>query len=363
MALTGFEPAPTQTIVADATAFDTPLANVQDFDPIDILPAAAAEKLRLLRQRAADLHTIVPTFENVSDLNLEKIKTERELNRLLARESEGGFNLPPSDQRCLSVQRRLNKLSAELARTTELKRVRSESWSTVSLTLSNVEQWLRGGRPRGTTLEAVDTEPPKLNKDEDIVAAINRFRNRAHELKNALAKISAAPVPGSLVKARIRDQVELLSAKGAPNVRDLIARDDGRLVFPKEMFRAQVFNTPKAPAATAYGEIVDPTALIAWLLKDQMIAALDALVDEQKDDAASLSPEMRQQRAAEVSGELLAAERSLATLVWAAQSQGLSVEHYDCAPEAILSCRLATVPRALPSPASSGEHSYELAGP
>jgi hypothetical protein len=363
MAATGFEPAPTTTIVADQTEFAAPMANISDFDPADALPAICAEKLRMLRQRAADLHTLVPTFENISDLNLEKIKVERELSRLLARESDNGFNLPPSDSRVLAAQRRADKLSAELARVTEIKKTREAAWQIASRVLSEVEQWLRNGKPRGTTLEAVETEAPKLLKNENISDAIARFRSRAQELKNALAKISAAKLPSPLVKTRIREQVAALAAKGAPNVHDLIARDDGKLVFPKQMLRAQVLNTPKAPAATAYGEIVEPTALVAWLLRDRLIEALFALVDEQKDDASALSPELRQQRAAEAQGGLLAVERGEATLVWMAQAQGLSIEHRpDCAPEGILQCRLVVVPRALPSPGSSLEHAFGVVG-
>jgi hypothetical protein len=48
--LDALTPAPTTTIVSPETTFDSgPVVNVQDFDTIDILPAACAEKLRLLR--------------------------------------------------------------------------------------------------------------------------------------------------------------------------------------------------------------------------------------------------------------------------------------------------------------------------
>jgi hypothetical protein len=55
--------------------------------------------------------------------------------------------------------------------------------------------------------------------------------------------------------------------------------------------------------------------------------------------------EMRQQRVAEVMGDLLAVERDEAALVWQAQAQNLPVGHYnDCSSLAILQWRLVTAP-------------------
>jgi hypothetical protein len=54
-------------------------------------------------------------------------------------------------------------------------------------------------------------------------------------------------------------------------------------------------------------------------------------------------------------GDLLAAERDEAALVWQAQAQGLPVEHRaDISPLAILQVRLVTTPRADAAETSPG---------
>ena len=65
-----------------------------------------------------------------------------------------------------------------------------------------MEAWLRDGRPSGTLLEAVEIEPPKLLKGEDVLLdAIENRRRRARELKADLHRIRSAPMPSSLGEA------------------------------------------------------------------------------------------------------------------------------------------------------------------
>ena len=141
----GLTPAPLETTFAEQTAFDGPLVNVPSLDVIELLPAGAcADRLRALRQRAADLHMLVPEFEKLQDVNIEKIKAEGEVRRMLASPHDHGFNLQPDDHRVIAAQRRLDKLTAEAKRLTELREVRSASWAESSV-----------GRPRASSRELV----------------------------------------------------------------------------------------------------------------------------------------------------------------------------------------------------------------
>jgi hypothetical protein len=143
----------------------------------------------------------------------------------------------------------------------------------------------------------------------------------------------------------------------------LIEHDDGNIEFPRVLTRAQVHNVPKAPAAVAYTELVDPVALIAFLFSDFLIAALDREIDAEADDPSSLSSEARAKAEAETMGDLLAVERDESALLWEAQKQGLACEHRaDCSPLAILQCRLITTPHAVPSLGSSLEHAIDFVG-
>ena len=75
-------PAPTVTTIASEATFDAaPMVNVQG-DPVDLLPAAAQEKVFLLRRRADEAHRLVPEFLVLQDLNDAKIKAERTLKRV-----------------------------------------------------------------------------------------------------------------------------------------------------------------------------------------------------------------------------------------------------------------------------------------
>jgi hypothetical protein len=78
-------------------------------DPIELLPAGAADKLRALRQRSADAHAVVPNFETISEANTARLEAAARLKRLVDHPSDDGFNLPPTDQRVVEQQRRLDK--------------------------------------------------------------------------------------------------------------------------------------------------------------------------------------------------------------------------------------------------------------
>jgi hypothetical protein len=160
----------------------------------------------------------------------------------------------------------------------------------------------------------------------------------------------------------MREQAEQLAQRGAPNVSGLIEHLDGKLEFPRQLARAQVHNVPKAPAAAAYCEMIDPAALVAWLFTEKLIAALDREISSESDDNSALSVEARAKAEAEVMVDLLAVEFSEAALVWQAQSQNLPIEHRsDCAACAILQCQLITAP-ASNGQGTSPVHAITFAG-
>jgi hypothetical protein len=356
-----FEPAPTRTIVADATTFNAgPLVNVPDFDPIDTLPAACAEKLRMLRQRAADMHRVVPEFDDLQDLNIEKIKVEGEVRRLLASPHDGGFNLKVDDHKVLSAQKRLNKLVAEVKRLTELRDARSQTWRVSAGVLRAVEEFLRG-KPPGTALETVELE--EAPKREGILDGIARLRRRGRELQADLQRVRAAPLPSADAKKRMREQVQHWATRAGSNVAALVEHGDAKIEFQRELLRVQIHNI-QAPAAVGYTQALDPLALLAWLDPSALIRRLDEEIDGHADDKAALSYEVRAQREANVLSDLIAVESAEASLIWQGISQGLPCEHrVDCAPQAILGCSLVHDPaRALPSPESSLEHAFGVVG-
>ena len=91
------------------------------FDVIEALPPAAADKLRALRQRSVDAHVIIPTFEDVRQASLDRIEAENRLRQLTAHPHEGGFNLHPDNAGVLAQQKLVDKLTADLKRLQELQ--------------------------------------------------------------------------------------------------------------------------------------------------------------------------------------------------------------------------------------------------
>ena len=66
----------------------------------------------------------------------------------------------------------------------------------------------------------------------------------------------------------------------------------------------QVGGYTRSRVPLAFAEIPDTVALIAWLHRDALIAALDREIDTEADDKAALSHEARQKAEAEVMGDL-----------------------------------------------------------
>jgi hypothetical protein len=76
-----------------------------------------------------------------------------------------------------------------------------------------------------------------------------------------------------------------------------------------------------------------------------------------------LTHKERERQAAQVQADLLDIERQEAALVWHGLSQSMPVEFgADCSPQAVLQCRLVTVPAGEPNGSSPEHAGYDLVG-
>lgn len=327
-------------------------------DPIEGLPPAAAEKLRLLRDRSRDAHALCVPFSDIQEANTLKNDAERAYRRLVDHPQDGGYNIPETDRRAISAQQHIAKVTDDLRRLNERSELRALAWRAASAPLAACEDFLRHGVPGGCKLEAIETEPPPLKKGEGILDAVEARRRRVRELRADLHRIRSAPFPSSYAKQRMRAQVEALAQRGAPSVSRLVELD-GPVDFQTQSLTSEVHAERRSLAFT---ETADALALVAWLHRDALIAALDREISTESDDAASLSHEARQKAEAEVQGDLLDVERTEAALVFAAWEQGLACDaRSDISPLALLQVQLITAPRAPSGPSSPG-HSYNLIG-
>ena len=346
--VTGLTPAP-----ANPQPLDFSGTSVQPLlDVVEFLPAGIPQdRLRQLRQRANDKHAIIPEFETVRQAAMERVEAERALARLVNHPQDHGFNLPLTNARVIEATKLLEKLTADLKRLQELQQVRTAQWQAASGAKAASEAWLRDGRPHGATLEVFDAEPPRLAKGETVLNAVERVRRRGRELRADLHRIRSAPFPSNYAKSQMRAQIDALTQRGAPDVTNLIEHDRD-IIWPTLRVQSEVHAEKRG---LAFAEVPDALALVAWLHKDELIAALDREIVTEADDKAALSHEARGKAEVEVLADLLDMERQEAELVWQAQSQGLPVEHRaDCDPCAILQIKLVTAPRATAAETSPG---------
>ena len=331
-----------------------------DYDVIEALPPAAADRLRLLRQRSLDLHAIVPQFEQVREASMAKIAAQHELTRLTNHPADFGFGLKPDAAQVIAAQRTLDKATADFERLQEMQQQRASAWQVSSAALSACETLLRDGRPHGTVLEAVEVEPPKPAKGESgLLDQIEKRRRMVREARADLHRIASAPYPSSYAKAKMRSQVEALAARGAPDLSRLIELD-GPVEFQTQRVQSEVIAEQRG---LAFAQVPDTLALVAWLHRDALIKKLDEEIASEADDKAALTHQARQERSAEVMSDLLAVERDESALVWTAQAQGALIEHRpDISPLALLGVALVTAPRS-DAPGTSREHAWTVLHP
>ena len=62
--------------------FSAGMPLVPSFDVIEVLPDAAADRLRALRQHVHDLHALTVPFEDRHEASNAKLEAERQLKRL-----------------------------------------------------------------------------------------------------------------------------------------------------------------------------------------------------------------------------------------------------------------------------------------
>jgi hypothetical protein len=331
------------------------------FDVANLLPPAASERLLQLRQRAKDSHALVPRFEDVRTASMARIEAENALKRLVSHPQDFGFNLKPDDRRVIEAQKLVDKLTADLERLKQLQEVRAAAWQSSSRALSACEGFLKDGRPGGTAL--VDWDGPELQLlkgEKGLLDAVENRRRKVREIRADLARIAAAPFPSAYCKERLREMVDQLAQRGGPDV-TLLLEHDADVVWPTLRVQVQVFNAQ--PGAVGYAEIPDMLAIEAWRNKEALIKRLEAEIDSNSDDSASLTHKARQKREAELMGDLRAAEYEEAALVWRGQSEGLPCEHRaDCDPCAILQIRMITTAATNGQEPSSWMHAWNIRG-
>jgi len=357
---TNFTPAPTAFSTAEPEPFSLGMPVQPTFDLIEVLPVSAAGRLRALRQRASDAHALVPGFEEQSEANTARLLAEQRLKRLTDPAHSGGFALAETDARVTAQRRTVDKLTDDAKRLSERSELRAKAWREAGAALQNAESWLREGKPHGVVLEDFEGPEPKLLRGESgLLDAIENRRRRVRELRADLHRIESAPYPSTYCKQQARAQIERLAQRGEVSV-GLLVEHDREIIWPTVRLQSTVYG---APGAVAFAEgVPDTLALLAFLLKPTLIAALDRLIDQEADDKSALDGPERERRTAEVEADLLDIERQEASLCWSAMEKNLPCEFRgDINPVALLGLRLIARPHAV-SAGTSPEWATDFIG-
>jgi hypothetical protein len=186
-------------------------------DPISWLPEGAADRLRTLRDRCADLNRLIPTAETRLAAGAARVEAERRVARLLGHHSgaDGGFELKPGDPGVIQAEKELEELTAAKMRVEQRHETRAAAYRSASGVLSACEAFLRNGPG---PLADYKGEEPKLGKGETVLDAIERLRRRGRELRASLHAIRSAPHPSTHARAQMRQQIAELAARGRPSV-------------------------------------------------------------------------------------------------------------------------------------------------
>lgn len=233
----------------------------------------------------------------------------------------------------------LDAAQAEFERVETIRGARAHTSGQLRALLDRIDAYLATIRDGAPPLEpyAGDTKPGK-KAGEEIVQAVDRVRKEIAGIQAELAAVKAAPHPAADVKRRVREEIDQLVQRGRPSVYEALEYGEPvkfaecMQTFPLE--GAAQGPTPARIHGLAGGMLPDALALVAWLHRDTLLAALEREIDEVADDKAALSDSDRTTKLAALRKTLLQLERSDCALI--KLSHGALAYRVDSDPRAVL---------------------------
>jgi hypothetical protein len=279
------------------------IAGQRNFDSADRLPPRARLTLLRLRDDVSDARS---SYRNADEKRHETLVEKMKADKVLARIEQGieqdqRFGTRRVDFQDIPAWReakgKLDWLTGEWTRLDDRATPLQEKAQRLGgLTHNNIEAWLKTLPPDAVL---TDLDPPTAKKSDTLESV----RSRVEKLKTDIQSIKRAPIPSSAAKALVREQVEALALAGAPNVLLRPEHHGSRIQFARK-------KTEKPDFAPDFNHFTDNSiGLLAWLLKPQLIAALEAQVDRISNDSEALSDPDRATAMQKASDDLLQLER------------------------------------------------------
>jgi hypothetical protein len=221
-------------------------------------------------------------------------------------------------------------LTADIDRLTLRRDQHQKQQVAIAKLKGNIETWLKK-LPDDADIIALDpAAPPVPRKNETLASAIERCRLRLRELAADIRRCDAAPIPAKDAIAIALRQLDDAAERGCPNVLGAIASGDP-VEWPKA--RAEMFNDGRH--VSAY--VVDSFAIMAWLNRDALAAAISSEIEACSNDAAALSAEDRRIAIETALRDMLAVEREEEAFIRMSRDAGAVINRRaDADPRAVL---------------------------
>jgi hypothetical protein len=271
------------------------------------LPEPARRKLVTLMRQAED-HRALAEVESIRANGMRARVTDVR-NRLAASEVES------------EISPELRIAEQGLQEQEMLQQTRFERYSQTQRLITQINAWL-ASLPPTTVLVPVTSE---IRREGNYQQQVERLRREITERKAELLKVNAARAPVEDARKQVRRLVDTLSRAPSLNT------DGGKLSVPSWQ-RASFGPAP----------FRDVIALLCWLDRDRIIAALDIELEKLPVDKDALPPEQRARRLSELETDIARLELEEEAVVSAASAMGLDIPRWECAsPAAVLGVTFA----------------------
>ncbi len=318
-------------------------------DPIaELLPPESVEGFRAIELKRDEAHVVVrATVERQQELRLDILQHQNHINKVKTPRGAGGPNLDDSSAQVIAEQKKLDRKLADQRRLTASLEASAAIWNDTSNLIRNIEQYV-AGRPGGCIGKTVTIDTPSFKGN--VLDAIENRRRRGRELKADLHRVRSSPWPSTIAKTKERQRNEQRAESGRPFAERAIEHDE-QIPFPTRTHQVRILNG--APDLIGFVELPDMLAILSWLHRDAMTAALDREIDQVADDPNAMTHEQRQKAETQILADLLAVEREECALVRIARAQDLPADYrIDCDARAILEFAWAI---GAPPPPREGE--------
>lgn len=283
-------------------------------------PRGAERFRRVLGQRSIASAAVAELSQQLRDLRDQRNEVARHVKYATDPRFGGASRLSDDDLALRSEKQHIDELDARIARISVLLDEQSAISGHAGSLVRRVEEFLHAAHPDCSITDR-SSALPAIKRGEAIVDAIESRRRRVRELIAERASVESAPIPAALAKKLAREQVDKLAERGRINVGPLLAAGD-----PFKF--AATIGLVKIPQIGAGSiDTIDVEATLAWLHRDVLVAAIDAEIDRQSDDAHALDGRQRAARLEQIARDQLAAEREECELIEVAREQGITVTH------------------------------------